>query len=511
VRRLVATLTVAAVLAAALPAGASTPALTDMSTHWAREQVEAGIASGYVSGYPDGTFRPGATITRAEFAKLLGAAIKLTPSHIATGFMEQSQPTPHWAFEQGHIGAAVSAGLVVPADYENAFLPDMRITRREIVIEAVRALGQESLAKAAQAPKLTAPDAPAYPDWLQHYAALATQSGIMTGYEDGSLWLDRTATRAEALVMVQRIVKKVSADVMAAEAPTGLRHPGENEPTWAWTGGDDGQPVHVTNGLSDEAYSLPAGTFAVDVMPAPGKAAWARYTLDGTGYVVRLAKGEVTELVAWSHQDAELLAVDDEGRLWFTDGLQGLYVANTDGDMTQVDDVRDDLRLGALDWNGTFWGVGDAHLWRVAADLDVMPYDTTEPIAELTQVLGMADDGSLWFLSGATDGAKAEAVRIQFGLITQRVPLMGPLAGGPNAVPHIERVGRTGPFVWTVVRMQDGGAERLEGLYRFNLNTGEFARSVLPGTLHWSGGAATDAAGGALLRDTFGQFWRLLP
>ncbi|HLN62823.1 MAG TPA: hypothetical protein VK464_14875, partial [Symbiobacteriaceae bacterium] len=80
-----------------------------------------------------------------------------------------------------------------------------------------------------------------------------------------------------------------------------------------------------------------------------------------------------------------------------------------------------------------------------------------------------------------------------------------------GAVARIDLPGQTGPFVWAVVHTGAGGSEQLEGLYRFNLNTGEFARTVLPGNLAWSGAAAADAAGGTLLRDNEGAFWRLLP
>ncbi|HLN60632.1 MAG TPA: S-layer homology domain-containing protein, partial [Symbiobacteriaceae bacterium] len=319
-RRLVATLTGAALLAAAMPVWAASPALTDLNGHWARTQVEAGIAAGYVAGYPDGTFRPNAQITRAEFTKLLSAALRLKAPAGATGFAEDWQSPPHWAFGQGYVGAAVNAGLVNPADYAFAFSPDVPISRREMVVQAVRTLGQESLTLTYKG-ALKAPDAAAYPGWLRAYAGLALDDGIITGYEDGSLSLSRTATRAEALVIVQRILGKVSVDAARAEAPAGVRHPGEGEPTWAWSGGN-GAELTVTNGTPSQTYALSADTADFHLLPAPGKAAWVAYSQGGTGHVGRLAQGKLTELDTEEGKVPRLLAVDEDGRLWFNYGAE---------------------------------------------------------------------------------------------------------------------------------------------------------------------------------------------
>lgn len=39
---------------------------SDIANHWAQPSIEAAAAQGWISGYPDGTFRPGSSITRAE-------------------------------------------------------------------------------------------------------------------------------------------------------------------------------------------------------------------------------------------------------------------------------------------------------------------------------------------------------------------------------------------------------------------------------------------------------------
>lgn len=49
------------------------------TSHWAKASINEAVAKGYFKGYSDGTFKPGATVTRAEFAVLLARVAKGTP------------------------------------------------------------------------------------------------------------------------------------------------------------------------------------------------------------------------------------------------------------------------------------------------------------------------------------------------------------------------------------------------------------------------------------------------
>lgn len=54
-------------------------AFSDVSAHWARKAIAAVSAKGWVSGYPDGTFRPNANITRAEAMAMLNRMLGRLP------------------------------------------------------------------------------------------------------------------------------------------------------------------------------------------------------------------------------------------------------------------------------------------------------------------------------------------------------------------------------------------------------------------------------------------------
>jgi len=47
------------------------PTFSDISGHWAENYIRLACELGYVNGYPDGSFRPNQPITRAEVATLL--------------------------------------------------------------------------------------------------------------------------------------------------------------------------------------------------------------------------------------------------------------------------------------------------------------------------------------------------------------------------------------------------------------------------------------------------------
>jgi hypothetical protein len=512
VRRAIAPLALAAILASALPVQAAGATVKDMSGHWARTQVEVGVEAGYVAGYPDGTFRPDAPITRAEFMKLLGAAMRLEPGQGETGFVEEHGTQPHWAFTQGYIEAAVTAGLLLPPDYNGALGPDVPITRREIVMAAIRATGKEALAGKVAMPG-TVTDAGGYADWLRNWAAVAMDAGIITGYPDGSLGLGQTATRAEALVMVQRVLNRVTMDLTRLPGTmdaTAVRHPGEGEPFWSVVGALPGKPV-VTNGTQAQDYTFADEISDLAMLPAPGKALWLRFTSGSAGVVARLQQGELTEAARFEGKSVTLLTVGDDGRLWFTDGANGLQVADRDGKALAIAGVSEALKFGAMDWNGTFWGVSDTRVYRVTADGEAVAYDAEVKPGQAVQHMELADDGALWLFTAGEGDAKVEAIRLAYGKVAQRVVLLNRYGGGVGSDVRIRAAGRSGPFLWVVSQASAGSVSWQEGVYRFNLDTGEAARQVAPRSMDQGATAVTGPDGSALVKDIAGAFWRILP
>ena len=202
--------------------------LSDLEGHWAQKEVEAAVASGWVDGYPDGSFKPEKSITRAEFTKMLLDAIHLTPDSETVAWMKENaltddvwgnptEYTPklydmsgHWLTSQGWLDAALYSGMVVPDDYNGKnFQPEKAIARYEIALMTDRALGLVYPASQPVEGELPFTDKEEILDWKQGHVNESVKAGVLKGYTDGSFQPNKTSTRAEAVVMIQRMLEKM--------------------------------------------------------------------------------------------------------------------------------------------------------------------------------------------------------------------------------------------------------------------------------------------------------------
>ena len=216
-----------------VPAGLAAPVsggknLSDLEGHWAQKEVEAAVASGWVDGYPDGSFKPEKSITRAEFTKMLLDAIYLTPDSETVAWMKENaltddiwgnptEYTPklydmsgHWLTSQGWLDAALYSGMVVPDDYNGKnFRPEKAIARYEIALMTDRALGLVYPANQPVEGELPFTDKEEILDWMKGYVNESVKAGVLKGYPDGSFQPNKTSTRAEAVVMIQRMLEEM--------------------------------------------------------------------------------------------------------------------------------------------------------------------------------------------------------------------------------------------------------------------------------------------------------------
>ena len=80
----------------------------DITNHWARLFIEGLTDRGLISGFPDGSFQPDRPLTRAQFASLLVRAIDKPVVRPARNFRDV--PANHWA--RGAIAQAWERGLL---------------------------------------------------------------------------------------------------------------------------------------------------------------------------------------------------------------------------------------------------------------------------------------------------------------------------------------------------------------------------------------------------------------
>lgn len=159
-------------------AQAASPAdgLSDLSQSYANKEIRTLIEKEILSGYPDGSFRPEQPMSRAELAKVLALALGLKEKPEAALRFEDIPPGSWYA---GYVGALADSGLtggVAPS----LFAPEQDVTREELAVFFVRAMGLEEHAKEMEL-KPDFADGDEVAGWAQAHVALAQQIGFIQG------------------------------------------------------------------------------------------------------------------------------------------------------------------------------------------------------------------------------------------------------------------------------------------------------------------------------------------
>lgn len=164
--------------------------LNDISSHWAKSNIEQLIALGVLNGYPDKTFKPDATITRAEFVTILVRAFTFAPQ-AGKVFADTAN---HWA--KDYIATATALGIVDGYD-DNNFGPNDLITREQMAVMIAKALKLDLInGETAFA------DKDSISEWAKGAVFTVVKNKIMQGYPDNTFRPQGNATRAEAATIL---------------------------------------------------------------------------------------------------------------------------------------------------------------------------------------------------------------------------------------------------------------------------------------------------------------------
>lgn len=169
----------------------------DIKNHWAKKSIEMLASEGIVKGFSATQFSPDAKVTRAQFAAMLAAAFQLSVVH-SESFTDVDSSA--WYAEA--VQAAAAAGIV--QGYEDGtFRPDALITREEIAVLAASAL---KLPITEQASPVPFTDADTISAWSSGAVAAVAEADLMNGKPDGGFHPSDSATRAEAAVVISRML-----------------------------------------------------------------------------------------------------------------------------------------------------------------------------------------------------------------------------------------------------------------------------------------------------------------
>jgi mannan endo-1,4-beta-mannosidase len=169
-------------------------ALSDISGHWAQSSVEKWVANGVLGGYPNGMFYPNQNISRAEFVTILNRVFAFYAKSDET-FSDVSASS--WYADQ--LSLARQAGIYqgFPGNKAEA---DTNITREDAITMLARLF--ELQAGSSVSGKFNDSSK------VQAYAkdAVNALSGVLNGYQDGTLRPTSPITRAEAVTLIDNLV-----------------------------------------------------------------------------------------------------------------------------------------------------------------------------------------------------------------------------------------------------------------------------------------------------------------
>lgn len=178
----------------------------DVKGHWAENVIARALELKLITGYEDGTFKPNGQITRSEFASILSRATKLTASAGENPFTDMKG---HWA--EAAVTQLTAQGFIKPGDYPNGFKPNSQLTRYEMMKWIANGLiaSNETFKQAfedTQNTLIPAPEAIRGEISAEKipYIALVRGTGIAGGFEDGTIKLQNTTTRAEVAAILLR-------------------------------------------------------------------------------------------------------------------------------------------------------------------------------------------------------------------------------------------------------------------------------------------------------------------
>ena len=175
---------------------AATP--TDIQDHWAYTYILRGIQLGFINGYPDGTFLPDNPVSRAEFAKMVNAALGNTGT-ASTTFSDV--PGFEWFYQD--VSKAVAATYVAGYD-DGTFLPNKAISRQEAAVMIARIVPSYGTTSNLSVYS----DGNRVADWAAEYVRKVVGKGYLGAYDDGLLHPEDSLTRAQTAKIICSILDK---------------------------------------------------------------------------------------------------------------------------------------------------------------------------------------------------------------------------------------------------------------------------------------------------------------
>ena len=220
VRRAVSCVLLIGMLVSAVPVHAAAAGFTDVpADSWAAASIQRAVELGFFQGESDTTFGMGHRMTRAAFAVVLCRFFGWEEIHPAQSTYTDVQDPQAWYY--GAVEAGYAHGALTRQT--ETFRPADPITREELAVMLVRALGYGTIAGLAQSLPMPFTDVRTNTG----YIAMAYELGLISGTGATTFSPSAIATREQVAVILMRLYDKLQ---QGAPSRFGVLPSGEGVP-----------------------------------------------------------------------------------------------------------------------------------------------------------------------------------------------------------------------------------------------------------------------------------------
>jgi PKD repeat protein len=178
--------------------------------HWAHNEIMACIQAGIISGYPDGNYRPGEPVSRAQMAAFVSRALVGGDENVPAGPAEATfgdVPTDSWAYDYVEYARLRN---VILGYADGRYHPESVVNRAGMAVFIARSIvdptGDEGLASYGP------PTTPTFRDvrrtnawsWSYRHVEYVAEQEIVSGYLDGLYHPEQTCSRDQIAVFFAR-------------------------------------------------------------------------------------------------------------------------------------------------------------------------------------------------------------------------------------------------------------------------------------------------------------------
>ena len=185
-----------------LPNETSEQIFSDLqNAEWARDSITRLAQAGVISGVGDGKFAPDDMVTREEFLKMLVNAMQYDAQAGEELPFQDCLPS-EWYYPYVQIG--YTNGLITGIS-DNMFGVGQPITREDLCVICYR-VSEIQIKSQSAAPKVSFLDEAQISSYARKAVKALAAIGMIRGFEDGSFRPGAQTTRAQAAVMIDRLI-----------------------------------------------------------------------------------------------------------------------------------------------------------------------------------------------------------------------------------------------------------------------------------------------------------------